>query len=102
MSGILRTGGVIFWGAVAWLFVAALLALQFWPHVPESKTGWIVFIAFGPPLYIFGEAMSERFWSSRYGRALSRPSPVMQMVFVTSRQDIGGAFAWGLWWLYTF
>ncbi|WP_029922591.1 hypothetical protein [Nevskia soli] len=91
--------GIIFWGAVAWLFVAGLLALQFWPHVPQSKTGWIAFIAFGPPLYIFAEGLSERFWSSRAGRSLSRPSPAMQTAFVIGSLVIGGAFAWGLWWL---
>jgi len=101
MSAFVRVGGIIFWGAIAWLFVAGLLALQFWPHLPESKAGWVAFIAFGPPLYILGEAAGEWFWSSRFGHALSRPSPTMQRFFVVLSLVIGGAFAWGLWWLYS-
>jgi len=102
MSAFARVSGVIFWGAIAWLFVAALLALQFWPQLPESKAGWFAFIAFGPPLYILGEAASEWFWSSRFGGALSRPSPTMQKAFVVLGLVIGGTFAWGLWWLYSY
>lgn len=101
MSAFVRVGGVIFWGAVAWLFIAALLALQFWPYLPESKAGWVAFIAFGPPLYILAEAAGEWFWSSRFGHALSRPSRTMQRAFVALSLVIGGAFAWGLWWLYS-
>jgi len=99
MSAFVRVGSVIFWGVIAWLFVAVLLALQFWPHLPESKAGWVAFIAFGPPLYVLGESAAEWLWSSRIGRALSRPSPTMQAVFVVLSLVVGGAFAWGLWWL---
>lgn len=71
MSPFTKVGGIIFWGAVAWLVVAGVLALQFWPAVPNTATGWVAFIAFGPPLYVLGEAVSEWLWSTRAGRAVS-------------------------------
>ena len=60
MSTIVRIGGITLAVAIFWLFIAAILAFQFWPSVPQTAQGWVAFIAFGPPLYILGEAISER------------------------------------------
>jgi hypothetical protein len=99
MSQLVKVDGFLFWGAIAWLLVAGLLAFQFWPHLPESSSGWVLFIAFGPPLYILAEGASEYFWRSKAGRSLSEPSHNMQRVFIVASVVIGGMFAWGLWWL---
>lgn len=99
MSTFARVGGIVFWGAIAWLLVAGLLVLQFWPHLPESRSVWALFIAFGPPLYVVAEGASEYFWRSKAGRSLAEPSRTMQRAFMVASVVIGGAFAWGLWWL---
>jgi hypothetical protein len=99
MSKFSSVSKVILLGAIAWLFVAGLLVLQFWPDLPKSKIGWLVFIVFGPPLYVCAEWLSEQFWSSHSDRSLSIPSPAMQTAFIISSLVIGGAFVWGVWWL---
>lgn len=71
MSFIVKVGCTVLVVAVFWLVVAGILALQFWPSVPHTAKGWVAFIAFGPPLYILGEAFSEWFWSTRPARALA-------------------------------
>lgn len=90
---------VIFWGAAGWLFVAGLLALQFWPQVPHSVGGWVAFVVFVPPLYVLAEGAVEAFWSSRYGRALSHPSPTMRLVIAAAIVAFGCIFVWAIWWL---
>lgn len=71
MSSIVKFGRAVLAVAVFWLVIAGILALQFWPSVPHSAKGWVVFIAFGPPLYLLGEAFSEWLWSTRPARALA-------------------------------
>lgn len=81
MSTFGRASHIIFWGAIAWLCIAAFLALQFWPHLPASSSGWAAFIAFGPPLYVVAEAAAEWAWSSRAGRAISHhPSSAVRIL----------------------
>jgi len=57
--------------AVAWLVVAGLLLLQFWPAIPQSKNQWALFVAFGPPLYLLGEVISEKVFSKRRGYGIA-------------------------------
>ncbi len=57
--------------AFAWLFVAGLLLLQFWPVIPQSKIQWVLFIALGPPLWVLCEAASEWLFSKRLGYSIS-------------------------------
>jgi len=71
MRTILRFGVSALALAFLWLFIAAILAVQFWPSVPQTSKGWIAFIAIGPPLYVLGEAFSEWLWSTRPARALA-------------------------------
>lgn len=99
MSAFGRAGHVIFWGAVVWLFLAALLALQFWPHLPRSTSGWVVFIAFGPPLYVLAEGAAEWLWSTRTGRAISHhPSSAVRIFLGVIICLVVGAAIWsGLW-----
>ena len=71
MSAIFKIGRAALAVAIFWLVVAGILALQFWPSVPHTAKGWVTFIAFGPPLYMLGEAISEWLWSTRAARALA-------------------------------
>lgn len=71
MSSIVKFGSAALTVAALWLVIAGSLALQFWPSVPHAAKGWVAFIAFGPPLYILGEALSEWLWSTRPARALA-------------------------------
>lgn len=57
--------------AFVWLLASGLLLLQFWPVIPQSKTQWVLFIAFGPPLWVLGEAVSEWLFSKRRGYSIS-------------------------------
>jgi len=71
MSSIVKVGRTVLAVAVFWLVVAGILAVQFWPSVPHATKGWVAFIAFGPPIYLLGEAFSEWLWSTRPARALA-------------------------------
>lgn len=80
MAAFRKVGATVLWGAVVWLVLAALAALQFWPAVPKTARGWVLFVAFAPPLYLLGEAVSEWLWSTRIGRYISNhPSPAMRV-----------------------
>lgn len=79
MSKFGSASSTILWVAVLWLVVAGILALEFWPAVPQSASGWVAFILFGPPLYALGEAVSEAIRSSRVGRYVSNHP--LRMVF---------------------
>lgn len=82
MSAFRRTSQVVLWGALLWLFIVGLLALQFWPDLPQSVSGWVALIALGPPLCILAEAAVEWLWSSRGGRAISgHPSSGVRVLF---------------------
>jgi len=67
-----RLSRVVLFGAAGWLFVVALLLLQFWPQVPQTFAGWVVFIALGPPVYVLAEALAGWLFSERHGAAISR------------------------------
>ena len=42
--------------ALLWLVIGCFLAFQLWPDLPHTKLQWFLFIVFGPPIYILGEA----------------------------------------------
>jgi hypothetical protein len=100
MSAFGRASRVVLWGAILWLFVAGLLALQVWPHLPVSASGWVAFIAFGPPLYILLETAAERFWSSRSGRAISEhPSSAARVLLGVLVVGVVCVLVWAVLWL---
>lgn len=100
MSAFGRTTQAILWGAILWLFIAGLLALQFWPDLPKSVSGWVAFIAFGPPLYVLLEAAAEWFWSTRGGRAISdHPSSVARVVLGVLAVMLFCVLVWTVLWL---
>ena len=81
MRRIAKVGAAVLWGAILWLLIAGVLALQFWPSVPHTRRGWIIFIVVGPPLYALGEMLAEWLWSTRFVRALAKhPSPVPRIL----------------------
>jgi len=82
MSSIVKLGRTVLVGAVVWLVVTGILALQFWPSVPHTAKGWVAFIAFGPPLYMLGEAFSEWLWSTRPARVLEAHPSSSFRIFV--------------------
>lgn len=99
MSAIGKTGQFILWSAIVWLLVAGLLALQFWPHVPQSVSGWVAFVAFGPPMYVLAEGAAEWVWSSRTGRAISnhQSSALRILLGVLIVMFVCGVIWGGLW-----
>lgn len=68
--------------AVAWLAIAGLLLLEFWPSIPQSKSQWALFLAFGPPFYLLGEAVSERVFSRRRGSGIAPAGFSLKRVLV--------------------
>jgi hypothetical protein len=86
-------------GAVAllWLLLAGLCALLFWPNVPRSWGGWLLFLLFAPPLYLFAELIGTWIFSRQHGRALSRGEFSLLRIFVAALVLIAAAGA--AWWL---
>lgn len=68
-------GKKLVWGIIAgtaiWMFMAILAGLTLWPAVPSSWPGWLLLVVFGPPLYILGELVADRFWSTKAARFVS-------------------------------
>jgi hypothetical protein len=59
-------------GAVAWLFLVALLVLLFLPNLPQSALQWVLLVVLGPPAYVLGEAFFGWLLSREHGTAISR------------------------------
>ena len=57
--------------ALIWLFLSGIALLALWPSIPSSPSGWLFLVIFGPPLYLAGEFLADRMWSSDPGRAIS-------------------------------
>jgi hypothetical protein len=57
--------------ALSWLFIATLLILWLVPELPHSNSGWLIFLAFGPPLYALGELFFGWLFSANHGFAIS-------------------------------
>lgn len=88
--------------ACLWLLIADFLLLQFWPAIPESKTQWALFIAFGPPLYLLGEFISEKLFSSKRGYGIAPPGFSFTRVFLAFPVALVFlAAVWGTVWLLT-
>jgi hypothetical protein len=82
---------------LAWLFIAGIIMLASWAALPQSAAGWGVLLVFGPPLYVLGELLSEKLWSSRVGRAVSQhPSPAVRIFLGVL---IGMAALTLVWWI---
>jgi hypothetical protein len=61
--------------AAVYTFLVAISALYWFPPLPRSVGGWLLFLLFAPPLYLLGEWIGERvarpWWeSSLYGKAI--------------------------------
>jgi hypothetical protein len=63
-------GGVL-GASLVWLGIAALAAFQFWPHLPRSVAGWVLFVLFAPLLYLLAEAIGEGIGTTRLARFIS-------------------------------
>ena len=46
-------------GATFYIALAALLALYWFPVVPRSALGWLLFVLIAPALYLLGEWLGE-------------------------------------------
>lgn len=82
--------------ALAWLFIAALLTLQFWPDLPRSRTQWVLLIVFGPPFYAFGELLFGRLFQ-RHGRSISHGRFSFKRVLIALAVTL--PFVVVCWWL---
>src|SRR5262249_21668571 len=62
---------VVVFAALAWLIIAGLFALGFAPHLSQSQSRWLVFLAFGLPLYVLGEVFFGWLFSPQHGKSIS-------------------------------
>ena len=88
--------------ALAWLLVAGLLTLQFWPDLPQSKLHWVLLVAFGPPLYVLGEAFFGWLFSQRHGQSVSPHGFSLKRILIALPVVLAfTALCWWLSWLLT-
>ena len=78
-------GSRLFWtiasAVLIWLFLAGFALLTLWPSIPSSRGGWLLLVVIGPPLYVAGEFLAERGWSSKFGQTISEhPSRTFRIV----------------------
>ena len=78
-------GSRLFWTIASvvliWLFLAGFALLTLWPSIPTSRGGWLLLVVIGPPLYVAGEFLAERGWSSKFGHTISEhPSRTFRIV----------------------
>ena len=83
--------------AAVWLVIAGFLAVEFWSEMPRSWSRWFLLLAFGPPLYVLGEAFFGWLFSAAHGRAISQKRFSVTRVAVALPAAIA-AFAL-YWWL---
>jgi membrane protein implicated in regulation of membrane protease activity len=83
--------------ALLWLGIGCFLVFQFWPDLPHTKLQWFLFIVFGPPIYIVGEAFFGRVFSPKHGQAISQRE--FSLVRVLLALPIALAFFALSWWL---
>ena len=86
--------------ALVWMIVAGLLVVSFWPALPSTWLQWLLFIAFGPPVYVIGEEFFGWVFSSRRGAAISnRRFSLKRILFGVCVMLVCLPIAWGLIWL---
>ena len=86
-----------------WLLIAVLVAIQAWPDLPRTKLQWSLLVAFGPPLYVFGEKLFGSFFSRQHGHSVSPDRFSFKRILLTIPVVLLFlAFSWWLSWiLYT-
>ena len=82
-------------GLASWLVAGVIVLLQFRPRVPS---GWVVFLAIGPPLYLLLEALAGWLFSEQHGAAISGApfSPLRVLVALVGSLAVVGACLWFL------
>ena len=53
------------------LIIWAVVILQFVPNLPSTVLGWIFLVVLGSPLYLLGEWVFEKIFSTERGRRMS-------------------------------
>jgi len=86
--------------ALIWLAVSGLLVVLFWPDLPSTWLQWLLFIAFGPPLYVLGEEFFGWVFSPRHGAAISKRTFSLRRIFAgVCLMLVCIPIVWGLVWL---
>ena len=75
--------------ALLWLIIAGILVIEAWPHVPDSPHQWVLFLIFGPPVYVLVEAFGEFIFSlvpkrieARHGFSWARIFWYLLVIFI--------------------
>jgi hypothetical protein len=86
--------------ALCWLVIGGLLTLGMWPDLPSSNSGWFILLAFGPPIFVFGEAFFGWLLSPRHGAAVSQNRfSALRILLAFPLAVAWFAFCWWLSWL---
>jgi hypothetical protein len=92
---------VLVLAALAWLFIAGLLMVEFLPNLPRTKSQWLLFISFGPPLYVLGDAFVGWLFSTQHGQVISpRGFSVARVLIVLPVVLVLIALGWLLSWIF--
>jgi hypothetical protein len=101
MNGIRKAGRILFWGAIIWASLAAVVIVEIWPRIPQSRAGWVALVAFGPPLYVLLEAAGQAAWGSRVGqRICNHPSSVVRVLLGVTVVVCFFVGMWAVLWLF--
>ena len=88
--------------ALCWLLIAGYLTIQLWPDLPHSSLQWFLLVAFGPPLYVFGELFISWLFSPKHGQAIStREFSLVRILLALPIVLALFAFSWWVSWLLT-
>jgi hypothetical protein len=88
--------------ALLWLAIGSFLIFQLWPDLPHTKLQWFLLIAFGPPIYIFGEAFFGWLFSAKHGKVISQRKFSFARVLVAFPVVLAlFALSWWVSWLFT-
>jgi hypothetical protein len=88
--------------AFLWLVIGSLLTFQLWPDLPHTKLQWFLLIAFGPPIYILGEAFFGWLFSPKHGQAIShREFSLVRVLLALPILLALFALSWWVSWLLT-
>lgn len=53
------------------IIIWAVVIVQFVPSLPSTVLGWILLLVLGPPLYLLGESVFQKIFSTERGSRMS-------------------------------
>lgn len=83
----------VFLFAVVWLFTVGLIIAGSF-RIPQSRTGWILLIALGPPAWMLVELSIDRFGKSSFYQVTIRGMPIYARILLGVILALGLMLSW--------